>query len=131
MNPKQVFVTFLIIIILLYVGLYGIIQNILNDNNLDHYVVFVLNIIPSVSILLGLLVRVLLGRSETVTKFLVSTITCSISCVLLIIIYTFLYDNVDMLNDIPGFLLYCLIVNIFLLLSNFIITAMGFNNNKY
>jgi hypothetical protein len=86
-----------------------------------------MNIIPSVSILLGLLVRVLLGKNENITKFLISSITCTISCVLLTIIYTFSYQTTEMLNDIFGVIIYCIIINAFMLIFNTIITVMGLN----
>jgi hypothetical protein len=127
MNAKQAFVTLLLIIILFYVGLYGVIHNLINKSDIDHYVLFIMNIIPSASILLGLLVRVLLGRSETLSKFMISAVVCTISCVLLTVLYTLSYETMFMLSDVFGFIMYCLIVNIFMLICNSIITIMGLN----
>ena len=126
MNTKQAFVTILIVIILLYVGFYGILHNQTSNENLHHYVIFILNIIPAASILIGLLFRILLGRSSTSKKFIISSISCTMATIGITLIYIFTYSQNQMLH-IPGILIYCLIVNFLLLLCNSIITIMGLN----
>lgn len=128
MNGKQAFVTLLIFIIVIYVGLYGITYNIFNKVQLHHYIVFIVNLIPAVSVLSGLLVRLLMQRTATLKKFLLSTLVCTVIAVISTILYALNYNSAGMLNDIYGFAFYCIILNFFLLLCNSAISIMGINN---
>jgi len=124
MNGKQALITLLIIVILLYVGLYGIFSNFMSNNNLHHYILFILNVIPACSILIGLLVRVLTGRATTFKKYSLSALACTITTVALSLVYIFSYSQTQML-DIPGIIIYCIILNFLLLIFNSLITVMG------
>lgn len=126
MNGKQAFVTVLIVILLLYLGLYGLIHNQNNDNKLHHYVLFVLNIIPASSILFGLLVRIMMRKSVTVKKYIFSSFFCTILIVGISMAYIFSYGQTQMI-DVTGIVIYCLIINFVLLLCNSAITIMGLN----
>jgi 4-amino-4-deoxy-L-arabinose transferase-like glycosyltransferase len=128
MSGKQAFVTLLILIVVIYVGLYGITYNIFNKTPLHHYVMFIVNIIPSLAVLLGLLTRLLMSRSKPFKKFLLSSLICTLTTIISTIIYALNYNSVTMLYDIYGFIYYCLIVNVFLFLCNFAISIMGINN---
>jgi hypothetical protein len=130
MNSKQAFVTLLLLIILLYIGLYGIINNFTGNHEIHHYILFIINIIPASSFLVGLLIRVLLGRSTTSKKFILSAIFSTITTVVLIFIYILSYSQWIMV-DIPGIIVYCLILNFILLILNSIISLMGLERIRF
>lgn len=130
MNTKQSFVTLLIIIILVYTGLYGLVYNLVSSNELHHYVLFILNIIPSVSILIGLATRLFMGRTSTTKKYFISFLACTLSSVLFTILYTTIYKTTKMLSDFSGFIIYCLVLNIILIICNIVISIMGVNNRQ-
>jgi hypothetical protein len=122
MNRKQVLLFLLFVVIIAYAiinGFWG------HSKPLHHYILFILVIVPSVSILTGLIFRIVFERESLLKKMLLSSISCLTATILIVFVYTVIYKQLGMLFDLLNFILYCLIVNVMLIFFNILLIIAG------